>query len=536
MKAYLFEKQLNACVLNLRRNATAQPCSREEGNREGCPYKRRRGNLHSCPPRRLYSCIVALFSIVFCFFSPIKTHAQNLENILNKLYVAAEDPSVSKPKIQLFEKHSSQIAWFDAASQTIYVEKQAFDVCQSMGDNAESALAFIIGHELVHHFQHDKGTSAFAAHGCDDDRKLKNETDADVRGAFLAHLAGFKTKSLIPNVLQKLYDSYQFSNAPKLRCYPSESARQQTALQVQAKVDSLEHIFDAARFLGLLGNYTAAADAYHYILGYYNGAEVWNDLAVLHAHRAMSVGGKSPDTLLLPFELAAQLRIRPLKSEPLTALELKSRAAFLKKAMDCINKSLAIKKDNGGAKINKTCILILQQKSIEADKMTANLAPKQPEEANLLRGLIAASRGNRAEAERFFESLKTSKNDRVRLWATANLQRITSETPTIGACSFPTLPSVDGVLGYKKVKKTLQITPNTQLGWENKDVSTTFWSNTNTSENVKMAIQVVNQPVDFDVSSLTTACLFGDYAVDQNLGLVFQLKHGKVVRWVRILK
>jgi tetratricopeptide (TPR) repeat protein len=474
--------------------------------------------------------------IGLCFLFSVKTDAQSLENILTKLYTAAGDPSVSKPKIQLFDKHSSQIAWFDAASQTIYVEKQAFDVCQSMGDNAESALAFIIGHELVHHFQHDKGTSAFASHGCDDDRKLKNETDADVRGAFLANLAGFKTKSLIPNILQKLYDNYQFSNAPKLRCYPSESARQQTALQVQAKVDSLEHIFEAARFLGLLGNYAAASDAYHYILGYYNGAEVWNDLAALYAHQAMSVGGKSPDTLLLPFELAAQLRIRPLKSEPLTALELKSRASFLKKAMDCIQKSLMINKDYSVAKVNKTCLLILQKKGNEAEKMTTILGQKYAEEAVLLRGLIAASRGNRADAERFFESLKTSKNVRVRLWATANQQRIASETPTIDACSFPTLPSVDGIFGYKKIKKTVQITANTQLGWENHAVSTIFWSNTNVSENGKMALQVVNQTVEFDVSTLMTACIFGDYAVDNNLGLVFQLKHGKVVRWARILK
>ncbi len=479
-------------------------------------------------PKIAFLCVFFLFSI--------HIYAQkNLDEILTKLYVAADAPSVSKPKIQLFEKHSSQIAWFDSETQTIYVEKQAFDVCQSMGDNAESALAFIIGHELVHHFQHDKGKSAFAAHGCDDDRKLKNETEADVRGAFLAHLAGFRTKSLIPTILQKLYDSYQFSNAPKLRCYPDETTRQRTALQVQAKVDSLENIFDAARFLGLLGNYTAASDAYHYILGYYNGAEVWNDLAVLHAHRAMSVGGKSPDTLLLPFEMAAQLRIRPLKSEPLTVLELKNRAFFLKKAMDCINQSLAISKDYSDAKINKICLLILQKKENEADKIRLNLGQQHAEEAVLLRGLLAANRGNRADADRLFQSLKTAKNDRVRLWATANQKRLMAQTPIIDACSFPALPTVDAIFGYKKFKKTLNLTSETQLGWEEHAHSTVYWSNNTREGNGKMAIQIIHQSIEFDTSTLSTACLFGDYAVDTNLGLVFLLKHGKVVRWARIL-
>jgi tetratricopeptide (TPR) repeat protein len=483
---------------------------------------------------------VALAVLLFCPLFATKTNAQNLDSILTKLYIAADAPSVKKPKIQLFDKHSSQIAWYDASNQTIYLEKQAYDVCLSFGENASSALAFIIGHELVHSFQHDKGKSAFAAHGCDDVKKLQYETEADVRGAFVAHLAGFKTKSLIPSILQKLYDSYQLSNAPKLRCYPSETVRQQTALQVQAKVDSLEHIFEAARFFGLLGNYTAATTAYQYILRTYNGAEVWNDLAVLYAHRAMSVGGKSPDTLLLPFELAAQLRIRPLKSEPLTASELKTRAVFLKKALEASQQALALKPDYNLAKINKASILILQKRGQEAEKVVANLDKKQADEAILLRGLLAMTQGKQADATRLFESLKTSKNDRVRLWAKANQERIAVGTANIAPCSFPALPTIDGVFGYKKAKKTAFITPNLQFGWENHAHSTVFWA-THTpkdgdEESSKMSIQVIHQTVDFDASMGVAACLFGDYAVDNLSGLVFQLKNEKVVKWARVLK
>jgi tetratricopeptide (TPR) repeat protein len=476
----------------------------------------------------------------FCILFSSKTHAQNLDSILTKLYIAADASSVKKPTIQLFDKHSSQIAWFDASNQTIYLEKQAYDVCLSFGENAGSALAFIIGHELVHSFQHDKGKSAFAAHGCEDVKKLHNEMEADVRGAFLAHLAGFKTKSLIPNILQKLYDSYQLSNAPKLRCYPSEAVRQQTALQVQAKVDSLEYIFDAARYFGLLGNYTAATAAYQVILKNYNGAEVWNNLAVLYAHRAMSVGGKSPDTLLLLFELEAQLRIRPLKSEPLTASELKIRATFLKKARAAIQESLALKTDYSNAKINKACILILQKQAQEAEKVIATLVKTHADEARLLRGLLAMTHSKQTEANRLFEPLKTSKNDRVRMLAKANQERLLSETPIIAACTFPVLPSVDGVFGYKKVKKVTNVAQNLQLGWEKHAHSTVFWASTNAKEAIeaptKMSIQIIHQPVEIDVSSIEAACLFGDYAIDGQLGLVFKLKKDQVIQWARILK
>lgn len=477
-------------------------------------------------------------------------HGQNaqvlLESVLKKLYAAADNRSITCPSIKPYAKLQTQVAWYDGASKTIFVEQKAIDACLSLGQtDAESALAFVIGHELIHAFQKERNRAAFAEHGCNDAQKYQKETDADVRGAFLAHLAQYKTRSLLPKIFTTLYHAYQFTDQ-QLPCYRTENERQKTALMVQNKVDSLEKIFEAAQFLGLLGQYDASINCYKYILDYYRGSEVINDLAVMLTHRAMNTGGKTVDTFLLPLEMDADFRIAQLRAEPLSATERQVRERDLDQALFYAREVLATNKSNDLTRINITSILILKNNFQEAQKNSIILLKSRRfgQEGQLLNAIIDALSGHKDKAKQALKDLSASPNTRVRLWATYNLSVLVGEKSTFAVsekCALPQPKAVDQVYSTASVHKLkmVRLNENSQIAWENRAHSVVYAVNAEGGK--KTTVQVVHQAIDnFDMTKLSAACIVGQksalIATCRTCGLVFHVRpNGQVSYWAKVL-
>ncbi len=491
---------------------------------------------------------VLIFLSFMLYMTPnqAQTTDEKLTAVLQKLYVAADNNSIDCPKIQSYNKQQSLIAWYDGASKTIFVEQKAINACLSLGQtDGESALAFIIGHELTHAFQKERDRSAFAEQGCNDVQKQKKETDADIRGVFLAHLAGYKTRSLLPKIVTVLYNTYQFSDK-QLPCYRKEIERQKTALLVQSKVDSLEKVFEAARFLGLLGQYEASISCYKYILNFYRGVEVLNDVSVTLVHKAMNVGGKTVDKFLLPLEMDADFRVGQLKAEPLTMIEKQARERDLDFAFSYVKEVLRLNPQYEIAKTNIISILIIKNKLNDAQKYSTQLlkSTRFKDEGKLLNGIIEAMKGETEKAKQAFNSLTVSKNTRIKLWADYNRKILLGEKTVFSVtekCSLSAPKTVDEVYGYSSIRKlkTIKLDNSIRIAWENRPNSVVYIVDTEGGQ--KTAIQVVHKSREhIEVSKLSAACIIGQksglIALCRPCGLVFQVDAtGQATVWGKVL-
>lgn len=160
-----------------------------------------------------------------------------------------------------------------------------------------------------------------------------------------------------------------------------------------------------------------------YILDFYRGSEVLNDLSVMLTHRAMDAGGKTVDKFLLPLEMDADFRIAQLRAaEPLNATERQARERDLAQALFYANEVLSTDTGNGLTRTNISTILILKNKLLEAQKNSLPLlkSPRYRQEGQLLNAIIDALNGQKDKAKQAFSDLILSKNTRIKLWATYN--------------------------------------------------------------------------------------------------------------------
>jgi len=134
------------------------------------------------------------------------TNIQNtLNKVLNELYHSYGNYILDKPKIEL-AKGDNEPALFLRRSNIIRFSDRAYKVCQSMGKDSLTAIAFILGHELAHIYESDfegVSTSLLKYHH-HHDQGIIFEESADVQGIFNAYQAGYKhIVNIIPGFIEK---------------------------------------------------------------------------------------------------------------------------------------------------------------------------------------------------------------------------------------------------------------------------------------------------------------------------------------------
>ncbi len=163
-----------------------------------------------------------------------------VETILLRLYRSGGNASDMLPKIgvrcqaDIAGQAAGMGAAYYAQRQTIVLDEKLIRVCLSFGKDSLAALAFVIGHELVHHFQETGSAGASVPlhllnfHPASSGNAEK-EALADRLGLQLAHAAGYRRAAVIlPKLLAKLYKAYRLPQ--QIEGYPSLKERQQTAL------------------------------------------------------------------------------------------------------------------------------------------------------------------------------------------------------------------------------------------------------------------------------------------------------------------
>ena len=331
-----------------------------------------------------------------------------IQKVVAKLYAANKNFNKKQPTVA-FKNTTLQVASYVPDKNEIVVEAQAYQVCQSMGKDSLNALAFLLGHELTHFYQHAHSKVGFISNFLSYDKTPKSDTrlekEADVQGAFNAYLAGYEIENNIGLVLDKIYTSYQLKGKI-LAGYPSFEERQNVATEVQQKVNDLIKVYESANYLAALGQYDFARMCYEHILEVYQNREVYNNLGILSALSAADLSSKDADNLVFPYEMDWNTRLSRKKSRgtelPTDYSTMQQRIAFLKQAQTHFEKAARMDKDYLVAPLNRLCILAQLDKTDEAlqayNKLKKRLKdPVQQDYAKLVYALVLSKKLEKQE-------------------------------------------------------------------------------------------------------------------------------------------
>jgi len=349
------------------------------------------------------------------------------------------------PKVLINEKPGPG-ASYNPKLHRLSIDLKVYNICQSFGDQATDALAFIIGHEMAHCYMEHHFFSKFNNYHKCNGSELSPEKGADIYGLFNAYVAGYKSFDIVPEVISEIYKGYRLKD--NLKGYPSKQERINIGQEVQTQIQELIAIYESANYLSAIGEYDLAATSYEYILKYYQGREVYNNLGVNYALEAIYFTDKDHDLYLYPLEIDWDTRIKKPKSDrgegDLTEEEMDYRMAYLTKAKKMFEKAGRMDQSYYTADINIICVLTLMKEyeqavayyqQTEKSKKTTmySVNAVQKESARLAMANAKANMpSKKEEADRIFAKLMTSENTQIAYQARYN-QRILEE----GKCGAP---------------------------------------------------------------------------------------------------
>ena len=205
------------------------------------------------------------------------------------------------------DNHS--VAYINAKG--IHISTKFIDLCKTMEDGGDDALAYVLAHELGHqekdHFFALKFGSAYA--NSEWGEKIMNsfgdinqmgilETEADEFGLFFSYSAGYNTLEIAEQVIDKIYETFNLPD--QMVGYPPKDFRKKQAAIARQNVNQLIPVFEIGNFLNLLAANElgdskrrllhSSRKCYHHILNEkITTIEMYNNLGVSYLNEALSL-------------------------------------------------------------------------------------------------------------------------------------------------------------------------------------------------------------------------------------------------------
>lgn len=279
---------------------------------------------------------------------PVALTAQgpkNGQDVINTVYNSLNEAigiNQLPPKLVIKETQEF-LAQLVPSKKEIQIEWAAYEVCRTMGADSLNALAFILGHELAHHYRNHKWLSeagtGFASEKLKD--KLESldidistsilyETEADVFGSYYAKKAGFSI-SVADTLLTKLYKAYGLPSSISAR-YPDLSERIAIANKVLKKTTQLNDVYNISGFLYITQHYRSSAALLNHILSSeIHPREVYNNIGGCYIRMGLAYADDETNRLMVPLTMDAYSRLedrdRSGRYDSLKALEYFNKAA-----------------------------------------------------------------------------------------------------------------------------------------------------------------------------------------------------------------
>lgn len=375
--------------------------------------------------------------------------------VLDRLYATNGNYKFKKPKL-VITNENKKVAAYVPWKNNILLDEKAYHICQSFGRDSLAALAFMLGHELVHAFQSEirggRVQTNFLAYNRSYSADVRLEKVADIQGLFNAYLAGYGVLKIMPDLIGRIYEDYDLTGKT-LPGYPSLEERKASCEEVLAIADDLRELFESCNYLLVIGQNTLASSGYEYILQYYQGLEIYNNLGLAYTRIAQQFWNPQTDRFIYPMEadwyskLARSAR-GPVSMDP---TEQPLRGAFLEKAVDNFRMAAQLDPNYLPARINMVCALNLMGKPVEALKYAEmnllkvidghkNGRKPEPEMAELALGITYAlqpGEGRKSEAAAIFKRLSASQYVMSALYGQQNLQALLGITDANVLTSLP---------------------------------------------------------------------------------------------------
>ncbi|MEZ4919188.1 MAG: hypothetical protein R2792_08790 [Saprospiraceae bacterium] len=295
--------------------------------------------------------------LLFLFIAPFNLASQEFEADTNSIFAFVHSSTLSGPRVSIpggsdkfthaqriyeqlvnargdfrnpvpdfvMTRSRNNVAWMNYQANQIGLEEAAYDVCISMGDEADAALAFLLGHELSHFYEKHSWRREFVSkfsdlkigaklQGVND--SVLNETQADYLGGFLAYSAGFPVFKKGGELTRALYKAYGLPD--QLPIYPHLDERVELSHRSAEQLDKLVDIYEMAKLLTIVGQYEEAAYYYQHVLKEYQSREVYNNAGVMSLLAAQAFLPSSDSSYILPIQLdMSQINSRGKQDEKL---------------------------------------------------------------------------------------------------------------------------------------------------------------------------------------------------------------------------
>ncbi len=376
---------------------------------------------------------------------------QHALKIFNKLVEARGDFRHPVPTLTM-SKTVQYVASMDYQKLEIDLEEKAYDVCMMMGDSADAAIAFLLGHELSHYYEKHAWKRGFVADFKDlaigmkmdsiqDD--VANETEADYIGGFLAYSAGFGMFDRGGEIIKSLYKAYKIPN--KIPGYPSLSDRQTMSKRTNQKLKQLIQIFDMANLLTAVGNYAEANEYYRFVLQDYQSREIYNNLGVTALLNALEYFSDGELKYRFPIQL-------DLSSSARGDGFANAKENLIRQALLHFDAAISMDPNYAPAYLNKACAYALLGETerarfygdVEARSIAIkNKDAKTVRDLNILKGILEATSGNIESARNLFFSAGENGSELAKLnLKILNNEQIGTELASFGG--FSKAEQIDG--------------------------------------------------------------------------------------------
>lgn len=243
---------------------------------------------------------------------------QKCNHILKKLW--AKQGGIDLPSIELVGIGAfGKPAEYNVRQQRILLDPKAYQLCMKLPNLGEEALAFLIAHELIHSYQHSSfdyqslgffvKTSSLKEWAKQDQiRRKKMETQADIWGAILCYMAGYKVEQSIPAFIDELYTAFNLKEEDP--SYDSKHERLAIAKRAQAEVRKSIQIFEMANYLSVLQRHDKDTVLYRYLTDQFRSAEFYNNLGISYLRLALPKLDEPYRSLPYPFLMDTETRLK----------------------------------------------------------------------------------------------------------------------------------------------------------------------------------------------------------------------------------
>lgn len=340
---------------------------------------------------------------------------QRAKQVFDNLVEARGDFRYPVPDFVLLDREES-LAFMNYDLLQVQLEQKAYKVAEAYGD---AGLAFLLAHELTHYYEKHGWRKGFAQEYSDLPiglqikgmlDKVANETEADYLGGFLAYSAGYGIFDKGPELMQQLYEAYNMKDENVMaNGYPSLADRQELSRRTKQILEQLVEVFELANLLNAIGNYDEACQFYLYVAMRYQSREIYNNMGVAKALKALGLFDESEVKYRYPIQL--ELRFsggsRETGDEP-------SREVLLRQALVQFDAAISLDSGYAPAYLNKACVLALLGDTVRArfytdvEARTRALANAKYEktvvDADILMGILEAKSGNTDAAKKLFET------------------------------------------------------------------------------------------------------------------------------------